>query len=194
MINTKKEDWTGARQLFASQKVAMLISSTSDVKLMMDMSKKNGFELGTAFLPRPKDAKAGGVVIGGGSLWIIKGHPKKEIDAAWEFVKWMAQPEQQIKWHLNTGYFPVRKDAVEQLLAEGYYAKYPHHLTALLQLLLSVQTYNTRGAIIGAFPEIRDIIETAVEDMINGVKTPEEALAWAEKQATKAIAEYNILY
>ncbi|MCD6267859.1 MAG: ABC transporter substrate-binding protein [Thermotogaceae bacterium] len=194
MINTKKEDWTGARQLFISQKVAMLISSTSDVKLMMDAAKENGFELGTAFLPKPKEAEQGGVVIGGGSLWIIKGHPKDEIEAAWKFVKWMAEPEQQVKWHLGTGYFPVRKDAVEELLYKGYYAKYPHHLTALLQLLFSVQTPNTRGAIIGAFPKVRDIIETAIERMINGEMTPEKALEWAEKEATKAIQEYNELY
>lgn len=194
MINTKKEDWTGARQLFGSQKVAMLISSTSDVALMVKLAKENGFELGTAFLPRPKEAKSGGVAIGGGSLWIIGGHPKEEIEAAWEFVKFMASPEMQIKWHKGTGYFPIRKDAIEILMNQGYYAENPNHLTALLQLLMSVQTYNTQGAIIGAFPEVRDIIETAVEKMLNGEMTPEDALAWAEKEATKAIKEYNELY
>ena len=194
MINTKKEDWTGARQLFLSQKVAMLISSTSDVKLMEMGSKENGFELGTAFLPRPADSESGGVVIGGGSLWIIKGHPKKEVEAAWEFVKWMALPEQQITWHKNTGYFPVRKDAVSRLLFSGYYAEHPDHLTAMMQLLLSKQTYATNGAIIGAFPEIREIVETAIEKMLNGEMTPEEALAWAEKESTKAIQAYNELY
>lgn len=30
--------------------------------------------------------------------------------------------------------------------------------------------------------------------MINGEMTPEEALAWAEKEATRAIREYNELY
>ncbi len=194
MINTKREDWTGARQLFGSQKVAMLISSTSDVALMMKLAKENGFELGTAFLPRPEGAKRGGVAIGGGSLWIIAGHPKEETEAAWEFVKFMASPEQQIKWHEGTGYFPIRKDAVEMLMNQGYYAKYPHHLTALLQLLLSEQTYNTRGAIIGAFPEVRQIVETAVEKMLNGEMTPDDALAWAQAQATKAIQDYNELY
>ncbi len=194
MINTKKEDWNGANQLFFSQKVAMLITSTSDVSYIAKIAKEKGFELGTAFLPRPKDAKSGGVAIGGASLWIIGNHPQKEIQAAWEFVKFMASPKMQIKWHKGTGYFPIRKDAVEILMNQGYYAKNPNHLTALLQLLLSEQTYNTRGAIIGAFPQIRDIIETAIQNMLNGVMTPEQALAWAEKEATKAIQEYNELY
>ncbi|ACR80115.1 MULTISPECIES: ABC transporter substrate-binding protein [Kosmotoga] len=191
MINTKVHDWTGARNLFISQKVAMLISSTSDVRLMVDSSKENGFELGTAFLPRPKDAESGGVAIGGGSLWIIAGHPKEEIDAAWRFVKFMAEPEQQIKWHKGTGYFPVRKDAIETLLASGYYSENPHNLTAILQLLLSTQNYNTNGAIIGAFAEVRSIVENYVQKMLNGDMTPEEALAAAEREATKAIREYE---
>ena len=157
MINTKLEDWTGARNLFISQKVAMLITSTSDVALMVKSAEENNFELGSAFIPSPAGAEAGGVVIGGGSLWLIDGHPKNETDAAWEFVKYMAEASQQIKWHTGTGYFPVRKDAIEGLLAQDYYAESPHNLTAILQLLLSTQNYNTSGAIIGAFAERNEL-------------------------------------
>jgi sn-glycerol 3-phosphate transport system substrate-binding protein len=191
MINTKLEDWTGARNLFISQKVAMLITSTSDVALMVKSAAENNFELGSAFIPAPADAEAGGVVIGGGSLWLIGGHPKNETDAAWKFVKYMAESPQQIKWHAGTGYFPVRKDAIEDLLAQGYYAGSPHNLTAILQLLLSTQNYNTNGAIIGAFAEMRSIVASNVEKMLSGSMTPAEALAAAEKEATEAIRNYE---
>ena len=194
ILNTKKEDWDAANQYFVSKKVAMLITSTSDITFMVDQAKKQGFELGTFFLPRPKDAETGGVVIGGASLWMSKDHPKKEIDAAWEFMKFMASEGPQITWHKSTGYFPVRKDAVLTLMAKGYYKTHPDHLTALLQLLMSKQTFATNGAIMGPFPKVRDIIESAVENMLAGKMTPEEALAWAEKESTKAIQEYNELY
>ncbi len=194
MLNTKKEDWDEANQYFLSKKVAMLITSTSDVTFMEEQAKKQGFELGTFFLPRPKDAETGGVVIGGATLWMSKDHPKKEIDAAWTFVKWMASEKPQITWHTKTGYFPVRKDAVLTLMSNGYYQSHPNHLTALLQLLMSKQTFATNGAVIGPFPKIRDIIESAIEKMLAGDMSCEEALAWAEKQATKAIQEYNELY
>ncbi len=194
MIKTKVEDWTGARQLFISQKAAMLMSSTSDVALFMGASEENDFEFGTAFLPVPEGAPAGGAVIGGGSLWIIDGHPEEEIQAAWEFVKWMADTEQQIGWHQATGYFPVKKDAVENLLFSGYYREYPDHLTALMQLVLSEQNYAARGAIIGAYPEIRTRVEQALENMFEGEITPAEALEWAENGATGAIQEYNEVY
>jgi len=191
MINTKLEDWTGARNLFISQKVAMLITSTSDVALMVTSAEENNFELGSAFIPAPADAETGGVVIGGGSLWLIDGHPQNETDAAWQFVKYMAEAPQQIKWHAGTGYFPVRKDAIEGLLAQGYYAESPHNLTAILQLLLSTQNYNTNGAIIGAFAEMRSIVASNVEKMLSGSMTPTEALEAAEKEATEAIRTYE---
>lgn len=190
MINTKRADWTAARQLFISQTVGMLISSTSDVALLMTESAKQGFELGTAFLPVPDDTPRGGVIIGGGSLWIIKQKNQAEIDAAWKLVKYLAEPGPQITWHQATGYFPIRVDAIQKLQVQGYYKDNPHHLTAILQLLTSVQNYNTNGAIIGAFPEVRDAIETAVEKMISGALTPKQALDEAEKNANKAIKEY----
>ena len=191
MINTKLEDWTGARNLFISQKVAMLITSTSDVALMVKSAEENNFELGSAFIPAPADAEAGGVVIGGGSLWLIDGHPQNETDAAWQFVKYMAEASQQIKWHTGTGYFPVRKDAIEGLLAQGYYAESPHNLTTILQLLLSTQNYNTNGAIIGAFAEMRSIVASNVEKMLSGNLTPAEALKAAETESTEAIRTYE---
>jgi len=194
LINTKKEDWSGARQIFLSGKAAMLFFSTSDVKFITETGKENGYEIGTAFLPKPDPSTQGGVVIGGASLWIIKEHPKEEIDAAWEFVKWMTEPEQQIRWHKETGYFPVRKDAVEQLLMEGFYAERPNYLTAIFQLLLSKQTPNTNGAIMGVFPETRQKIEDAYEKVINGQMTVDQALDWAVKEVNKALKRYNSLY
>ncbi|MCS7175467.1 ABC transporter substrate-binding protein [Pseudothermotoga sp.] len=190
MINTKRADWTAARQLFISQTVGMLISSTSDVALLMNESKKQGFELGTAFLPLPDGVQRGGVIIGGGSLWIIQQKNRSEVEAAWKLVKYLAEPGPQIVWHKATGYYPIRVDAIHTLHVQGYYAENPHHLTAMLQLLTGVQNYNTQGAIIGAFPEVRDAIESAAEKMISGAMTPKQALSEAERNANKAIKEY----
>jgi len=191
MINTKKEDWSAARKLFVSQKVGMLITSTSDVTALNNDGRENGFEVGAAFLPTPKDSAKGGVVIGGGSLWMIDGNPEDELNATWEFVKFMAQSEQQIKWHKGTGYFPVRKDAVTDLLNSGYYGENPDHIVALMQLLFSKQDYNTNGAIMGVFPELRNTFEGNVEKMIAGEYTPEEVLEVTDRQLNELLEEYN---
>ena len=194
MINTKKADWTGARKLFLSQSVGMLITSTSDVSAIMAGAVENGFEVSAAFLPTPADSPQGGVVIGGGSLWMLDGTPQDELEATWEFVKFMAETEQQIAWHKGTGYFPIRKDAITQLLNEGYYKEYPDHMVAILQLLFSKQNYNTNGAIMGIFPEFRNTFEDNIERMLNGQLTPERVLEITENAATELLEEYNEMY
>jgi sn-glycerol 3-phosphate transport system substrate-binding protein len=60
--------------------------------------------------------------------------------------------------------------------------------------MLSKQDYASRGAIIGAYPQIRTAIETAIENMIQGKWTPGYALNWANKQGTSAIQNYNSSY
>ncbi|BBE31251.1 ABC transporter substrate-binding protein [Tepiditoga spiralis] len=194
IINTKREDWSGARQIFLSGKAAMVLFSTSDAKAFYEMGKENGYDVGAAFLPVPKGSAKGGVIIGGGSLWMIKGHSNAENNATWEFVKFMAEPAQQIKWHLGTGYFPVRKDAIEQLLDSNFYSKNPVYLGTIMQLLMSKQDYSTMGAVIGVFPQARDQIETAFEKVINNQEDYKKALEEAEKSVTESIKEYNDLY
>ena len=186
--------WSPARQAFMSGKTAMLISSTSDVAMMEKNAAEKGFELGTAFLPRPADSEKGGVIIGGGSLWLLKDHPKKELDAAWDFIKWMAEPAQQIKWHKNTGYFPVTNSAIEELMYNGYFSEHPNYLTALNQLLLAEQNRANQGALIGSFPELRDLVETAVEKTLNEELTPQQALNEAAEKANEILQEYNSFF
>lgn len=194
ILNTTREDWGAARQNFIPGKAAMLLTSTSDVAMFEEGLASNGYELGTAFLPVPNESVSGGPVIGGASLWLIAGHPDAETKAAWEFLKFVNREDQQINWHKGTGYFPVRKDAIQTLHYQGFYAENPNYFTSILQLLLAKRDYNTAGAIIGVFPEARDVIETAYERMADGQMTPEAALAWAEKEVTKLIENYNRFY
>ncbi|MGQ9855503.1 MAG: ABC transporter substrate-binding protein [Fervidobacterium sp.] len=190
MINTKKGDWTAARQLFISQTVGMIITSTSDVALLVSEAAKQGFEIGAAYIPIPDGVQRAGVIIGGGSLWLIKQKNQAEIDAAWKLIKYLADVDPQIAWHKGTGYFPVRLDAKEKLEKEGYYKENPLHYIAIKQLLDTIPSYATMGAVVGAFPEIRSAIDNAVEKMLNGQLTPKQALEEAEREANKAIKQY----
>ena len=58
----------------------------------------------------------GGVIVSGASLWILNNKSEAEQQAAWEFIKFLAQPDTQAFWHVNTGYFP----AVGQACGEGF--------------------------------------------------------------------------
>ena len=194
----KLEDWDGAEGLFASGQAAMLLESTSEVTYLRKASAEKGFELGVAPYPYPAKTVGGrvidkpvGLVVGGASLWITKNHPKAELQAAKEFVLWMVNTENAVRWHKLTGYFPVRKSAVDVLRHERWFERYPGYGVAFNQLLNATMTPATEGALTGAFLEIRTIIEQAIEKVIAGKATVSQALVEAKTKADSAIQRYN---
>jgi sn-glycerol 3-phosphate transport system substrate-binding protein len=50
----------------------------------------------------------------------------------------------------------------------------------------------TQGALIGVFPTARQTVETAIEEVLAGQATPEEALNNAAAAVTQAIADYKL--
>ncbi len=187
----KLEDWDGADAIFVSGQAAMEITSTSDVVNRQRDAAQNGFELGTGYLPYPADSGRHGVIVGGASLWISGGHPEEEMKAATEFVTWFTNVENAIRWHKGTGYFPIRKTAVDVLEKEDWFERNPAYRAAFDQLLNTKRERATQGAVIGAFPEVRTIIEQAIEKVLAGQASVDDALQEAKQKADKAIQDYN---
>ncbi|MFQ5828565.1 MAG: ABC transporter substrate-binding protein [Candidatus Methylomirabilia bacterium] len=179
-------EYSPNRAFLASQ-VAMLIQSTSSVG---SIGKKAKFRLGTTFLPRMKGYPRGNSVIGGATLWVIKGHPQKEYGAVWEFLKWVIRDSVTATWHKDTGYFPATNTAVKNLLDEGWFSANPNHLTAFLQILSGTRTPASQGVILGSFVQIRTIFRTAMEKALAGRATPKQALDEATAKANKALQDY----
>ena len=48
-------------------------------------------------------------LVGGASLWVLKGKSDAEYKGAAAFLNFIAQPEQALFWSTNTGYIPVTK-------------------------------------------------------------------------------------
>ncbi len=179
--------WEPAEQNFLSGRSAMLVTSTSDV---FEISRKAGFKVGTASLPKRDPKIAGGTVIGGNSLWILKGKPEQEA-GSYAFVKFMAAFDNQKYWHTNTGYFPIRKDVIAALEKEGFYKKNPAAKTAIDQLRSSAALTATQGALMGVFQEAREHVENAIEQVLSGKGTASQALAEAKQKTDAALQRYN---
>lgn len=186
--------WDGAKQAFLSGRAAMMIESTAQVTNFSQNAENDGYELGTGFLPRPEGVDRGGVIIGGASLWAVADHPQEELKAAWKFLSFLSEQEQQVYWFENTGYFPVTKAAVEHEMNSQFFTESPNHLTAFLQLLLSKKSATTQGALIGTFPEVRQIVEEAIEKTLQGDMTAQEAMDEAASRVDRSLEQYNSLY
>jgi sn-glycerol 3-phosphate transport system substrate-binding protein len=153
-------------------------------------AKDAGFELGTAFWPANAKVERVGVIIGGASLWIGAGHPEAENKAAVKFILWLLAPEQMAQWHKGTGYMPITKSAQKLLEDEGYFVKNPGQKTAVDQLNAAKSTSATAGAIMGTFPQIRTIVDQALQAVTTGTSV-DEALKEAKTKADESLKEYN---
>ncbi|UUZ90421.1 ABC transporter substrate-binding protein [Paenibacillus sp. P25] len=189
MLNLgRKSDDT--KKAFLAGQIAMTLDSTASLRGIVS-SAEGKFQVGTGFLPKPADAKEGGVIIGGASNYILSNRPEAEQKGAWEFMKFLADPKQQAYWNVNTGYFPITKKAYDERLVKDNMTKYPQFKTAVDQLHQSKPSKATQGAVMGVFPEARQLTETAIEEVLNGKKSPKDALDGAAKEITAKIAQYN---
>ncbi|CRF28832.1 Uncharacterised protein [Mycobacterium tuberculosis] len=69
--------------------------------------------------------------------------------------------------------------------------KYPQFKTAVDQLHQTKANKATQGAVMGVFPEARQLTEGAIEEILNGKKPPKEALDDAAKEISTRIQQYN---
>ncbi|WP_043890906.1 ABC transporter substrate-binding protein [Paenibacillus sp. Aloe-11] len=175
---------------FSAGQIAMTLDTTASLRNIVEQVGDK-FEVGTGFLPRATDAKEGGVVVGGASLYIMNNKPEAQQKAAWEFIKFVASPAVQAQWSVNTGYFPITKAAYHEQVLKDNMVKYPQFQTAVDQLHASVQSTATQGAVMGVFPEARQIVEGAIEAVLSGQQQPKQALDQAAQEITGKIAQYN---
>ena len=175
---------------FSAGKSAITLGSTASLKqILQDVN--GSFEVGTAYFPSITDGDQGGVSIGGASLWMLDNQDEAKKAATWEFVKFLVSAESQAYWNAQTGYFPVTTAAHDEPVFKDNIAQYPQFQTAIDQLHDSAPEY--AGALLSVFPEARSIVETEIENMLNGNETAEEAVEKMASDMNKSIEEYNLL-
>jgi sn-glycerol 3-phosphate transport system substrate-binding protein len=124
-------------------------------------------------------------------LWLAKDRPQAEQEAAWKFIKWLMEPEQQAEWFAGTGYLPVRNSSYDLPAAQEIMAKYPGFRVAKDIFQASPPTLANLGPLLGPFPDVRSIVVKAMEAIVLQDKDPKEALDDAAKEANQIIEEYN---
>jgi len=147
-----------AKDSFHDGEAAMLIGSTSSLT-----SIESGADFPVGAGQFPVRTERTGVLIGGASLWVGDDLSGQVREAVGEFITWLTEPEQQKRWHRETGYFPIHENATAQLREEGWFEQNPHYGTAFRQLMETTDTMATRGAQIGPFDRVRTIIEEGFE-------------------------------
>ncbi|MBK8028059.1 MAG: extracellular solute-binding protein [Chloroflexi bacterium] len=188
------DSWGTVDQAFGAQQVAMAAYSSSDTAVYTQTGVDNGYEVVASFLPYNDATGWTGNLIGGASLWLVDGLSTEVEDGALSFLFWMTNTENAASWHQTTGYIAIRQSAVDQLTAAGWYDENPNFRVASDQLAASTVTPATSGALLGAFPQIRNVVTQAIDTvLLTPDADPATVLNDAAAEANTILEEYNLL-
>ena len=177
-------------QIITNGQAAIGLASTALVGTLTRTAK---FDWGTGYLPRWAEYPQGNSIIGGASLWVMKGHKREYYKAVAKFFEFLGQPEQQAWWHANTGYFPLTRAAVKAL-PQDHFRKNSNLWTAFAQITKGKTTPNSQGIRLGNFTAVRDTIEGEMENVFAGKKTPQQGLEQAVRKSNATLKEFVSLY
>lgn len=140
--------------------------------------------------PMPGPSPEPSVNLGGGSLWIVDGKGDEKTAAAWDYITYLITAEAQSQWASQTGYVPIRNDAVDIEPLSSTYAEDPRFRVAYDQLLGSPEGFESLAPVLGPQREVRVATANATAAIFNGADVA-SSLADAAAQANALIASYN---
>jgi sn-glycerol 3-phosphate transport system substrate-binding protein len=193
---------------FVNGDCAMYIQSSA---LIGGFTRSVKFDWGTAELPHwgAPYGKATSI-IGGATLWVMKGKPPAEYKGVAQFLKFLAEPTQQMWWHVSTGYLAISNTAVKNLEQGYHFVRHPRQYTAFAQLIglpaalpaamagkkaapvkpERAATANSQGLRLGNFVQIRDVIEGELENVFAGKKPVKQGLDDAVAKSNALLKEF----
>ncbi len=182
-------EYQGPNAAFVSQDAAIMMESVSGIGNVKQNAK---FAWDIAPLPVEADMKdPQNSIIGGASLWVMKGHPKEHYKGVAAFMNFLAQTDMQELWHMETGYFPITVKSYESLKAKGFFDATPYQEVGIKQLNRRAPNKNSRGLRLGYFVQIRNILDEEMELIWNGSKTPKQAMADAKRRGDEKLREFE---
>lgn len=185
-LNNLTSDLNGA---FASGQVAMILASTSNLATIVSMVGDR-FEVGVANMPMVDEAATGGVNVGGGAIWAFDNGKGNEW-AIWEFLKFATSAEEQLKWHIATGYFPVNVHTYDLAAYNTHLTNNPLFGVASRQLLDS--NPKLQGIWVPSAYQIYYAFQSGILKMLEERQSPEAASKAIADEINGYLTEYHLM-
>ncbi|MBA4489368.1 extracellular solute-binding protein [Paracoccus sp. S1E-3] len=133
--------------------------------------------------------------VGGGSLWIMKGHDPEAVAAAGEFLNFVRQPEQQINLIREAAFVPVTNDVMtvmrdQNLLTDPAFGS----IEAGMESLNQPGNENSRGIRLGFYVQFRDIFKEETQRAFSGEQTMQAALDNAKTRGDELLRRFQQTY
>jgi sn-glycerol 3-phosphate transport system substrate-binding protein len=172
--------WATTPADFTSGKAGMIWHTTGSLTNILKEAK---FPVGVGFLP---GLKQNGAPTGGGNFYLFKKTAAEKRAAAFKFIQFMAQPEMQARWTIDTGYVAPRKSAWDTQKMKDFVAKTPQVLVARDQLPFASKELATHSG-----SEISKVFSDALQAALTGKSAPKAALDAAQTNAEKILSQFK---
>ena len=167
--------------------------TTASSGSLADIRKYAKFDFGVGMMPYDETVPEApqNAMIGGASLWVMKGKDDATYKGVAEFMQFLAQPEIAAEWHQKTGYLPITTAAYELTKKQGYYDENPGADIATRQMMNKDPLPFTKGMRLGNMPQIRTIVDEELEGVWTGKQSPQEALDKSVKRGNELLRRFE---
>jgi multiple sugar transport system substrate-binding protein len=158
---------------FIAGRVSMMICGPWNLNALQS---QDNVKYGAIFLPK---GKARATDLGGENLYLFKSN-KSQQKAAWELCKFIASPDFQVDWAIQTGYLPISISAAND-------PKYKSFLNenAFIKTFSDQMKFAKARPGIPAYQKVSDTFSKAADLVFYKKKSAKQALDDAAKKATK---------
>ncbi|GAB4516889.1 MAG: ABC transporter substrate-binding protein [Anaerolineae bacterium] len=183
--------WGETPEAFTSGNAAMIYHTTGSLTSILQNAD---FEVGVAFMPSGpagEDGTGFGAPTGGGNLYMFDDGSKseEELQAAWDWIEYLASTEIQSDWGAATGYIAARASSWDVDPLASLAEEFPQYLVARDQLEFATKEFSTWRSI-----DTQNIINNQLSRVISGEVPLSEAQAVldeAQAQADALLEEYR---
>ncbi|MCU4179558.1 ABC transporter substrate-binding protein [Bosea sp. BH3] len=173
-------EWGTTPKDFFEKKVAMIWTTTGNLTNVRSNAK---FPFGVAMLPSHKRR---GSPTGGGNFYISKKATPAQQQAAFQFIKWITQPERAAQWSIDTGYVAVSKAAYETEAMKKYVVDFPPAAVARDQLEFAVAELSTHEN-----QRVTKALNDGLQAALTGTKPAQKAMEDAQAEAERILKPYR---
>ncbi len=174
--------WGAAPTDLASQGAAMIVHSTGSLTGILKQAK---FEVGV--MPTPGKTRGSyASVPGGGNLYIMKGAPDQEKEAAFSFMLFLNEADRVADFSIQTGYIAHRASAYNTPAMKEYLNRVPQAADTRDAL-----QYAGRELSVQNLGKVRGIFHKYLQEAFNGKMSPEAAMRTAQNEAVNALKDFK---
>ncbi|HEY2320805.1 MAG TPA: ABC transporter substrate-binding protein [Solirubrobacteraceae bacterium] len=122
--------------------------------------------------------------ISGPDNWVMFNNGSAHTAAAWTFLKWLTSPAIDLKWATMTGDLPIRASVAKMDGYSKFTSKYPGIAIWAANLANATQARPQ----ITVYPKISTAVGQAVQSVLLGKASPQQALSQAAQQVNGILA------